>query len=75
MGMHIEPAEKAGTMSAGPVVTLCVRLPEWCVLAGKTETEFRQRLQAAVADAVSIVTESDASKARRDEQNKMGSKA
>lgn len=67
-GMHIEPSKTDGPMKCGPVVTLCVRLPEWCVLEGAAETVFRARLHEAMRGAIEVVTESDASKARRLEQ-------
>lgn len=73
-GVHVERSQKDGPMRAGPVITLCVRLPEWCVLDGAAETEFRVKLHAAMAEAVAVVTESEPSKARRLEQNQMGTK-
>jgi len=73
-GVHIERSQKDGAMMSGPVVTLCVRLPEWCVLDNSTEAALRQRLQEAMSSAIEVVTESEKSKARRLEQNLMGSK-
>lgn len=73
-GVVIDRGEVSGPMKSGPVVTVCARLPEWCVLDGATETVFRLKLQETIAEALKVVTESEASSANRAAQNLMGSK-
>lgn len=67
-GVQIDRPEADGPMRAGPVVTVCIRLPEWVILDSRTEYNFRRALAAAVA----VVTGSEQSKASRALQNKGG---
>ena len=69
-GVHIERAKTDGPMRAGPVVTLCVRLPEWVILDSQTEYSFKTKLSDGVKAAVEIVTGSEQSQANRQLQNK-----
>lgn len=66
-GVQIDPPQVDGPMRAGPVVTVCIRLPEWAILDSQTEYNFRQALAAAVG----VVTGSGQSKASRALQNKV----
>jgi hypothetical protein len=69
-GVHIERTQSDGPMRAGPVVTLCLRLPEWVILDSQTEYKFKRELQAAMISAVEVITNSPSSQANRKYQNR-----
>ena len=69
-GVHIERAVSDGPMRKGPVVTVCVRLPEWVILDSRTEYNFKAKLFDGVKCAVEVVTDSEQSQANRQLQNK-----